>query len=41
MALASQTSTKAMEKEIARLKQFAAQVQVELIETVENIAEER
>lgn len=41
MALTGQTSTEAMEKEIARIKQFAAQVQAELAEKVKNVAEER
>ena len=41
MALTSQTSTEAMAKEIARLKQSVAQSQVELAETMKNIVKEK
>ena len=41
MALAGQTSTKAMTKEIAWLKQSTTQFQVELDETVKNVVKEK
>ena len=41
MALASQTSTKAMAKEITRLKQSTAQFQAELTKSVKNIVEDK
>lgn len=41
MALADQTSTEAMEKEIARLKQSATGFQEELIESARSLAENK
>ena len=41
MALADQTSTEAMAKEIAQLKQSMAQFQAKLAETVKNVAKEK